>query len=203
MKKFKVRYLLITVLLLTGAVVFAQTDSGFIYLVDDIAIDYSSGMMKIISAKTGNIVLVPNTQTIENISEVKFISDSVLSVSNEAKRDVLLNINKIEQITVNNGVSGSYIMGGVGMGALFGLGVGLLIYGLKKEDEKPASYGPDPFGGLNDLNKFTYAGPGLLIGAVVGGIMGALIPDYESYGINKYKNDKKQQVEKIIRKAQK
>lgn len=199
MKKLIFTNTITLILLMVNTSLYSQSDSGTLYNVENISIDHSTGLMKTLNSK-GIIEFKSNSMLIEDIYKVQFLSDSIVSVSSEARQDVILNINNIEQITVNTGTSASYVMGGIGLGSLFGFGVGALVYGVTKEDKKSSDYGYNSFGDFEGLNMLSYAGVGLITGAVIGGIMGAIIPSHKSYDLSKYKSDKKKQIEKILRK---
>lgn len=189
----------VLLILLLNTVIFSQSNGVITYYPDDITLNISGGLMKSMSFETGNVVLVPSIVSVQNVSKLSFINDSMISVTDDIKSDVLVNIDKIKQVTINKGVSGGKIAGGAGIGALFGFGVGALIYGVTEKNEPGPPYGPNPFEEFEGLNMISYGGIGLLAGALIGGIIGAVIPNYETFDMDKYKNDRANQLINIIR----
>jgi len=198
MKTNNRKYLVTLILVFISSSICSQSDTNQTYYTDDISIDFSSGLLNVLNIGTGKISFLPDSKSVENINKILFISDSIIKVSTEERSEHLININNIEQISVSRGISAGYIFGGVGIGVLAGFGISALIVGLQRDDE-PSSYQPNPFSGLKDLGKMKYSGYGMLIGAVIGGIMGSLIPDYEVYDMNKFKSDKKKELERILK----
>lgn len=201
MKKPNEIFNAVLLILLLNSVIFSQSKRVISYYPDDITLNISGGLMKSMSLETGNVVLVPSIVSVQNVSKLSFVNDSMIYVTNDVKSDVLVNIDKIKQVTINKGVSGGKIAGGAGIGAIFGLGIGALIYGISQKDEPGPPYGPNPFDGLEDLNMISYGGIGLLAGALIGGIIGAVIPNYETFDMDKYKNDRANQLKNIIIKS--
>lgn len=200
MKTLKLIFTLTIVLLSADIAVYSQTDSGTAFKVDNVSINYSTEPIKILT-NTGNIEFKSYPKFMETIYKIQFLSDSIVRVSNDSVKDVLLNINKIEQITVKNGIGVGNVFGGIGLGALFGIGIGAIIYEASKEEEEPVPQGYSAWGGLKELEGIPYGFYGFISGAVIGGIIGAIIPSYESYDVSKFKKDKRKQLEKILRKS--
>lgn len=179
--------------LVISSLVYSQSDSVNTYYQNDITIEYSSGLIKSISLESGYSVYIPESRSLEGINKVKFLSDSIIKVSGKETSDVLVNIYKIEKITVSRGVSPGKIFGGAAIGALFGAGAGALINGLN--DDNKESGGPYI---APDFEGWDTALTGLIIGALTGGIIGSLIPSYETYTMNKLNNEKRKELEKIL-----
>ena len=199
MKTLIIIFAFTIVFLTTDIAVYSQTDSDSAFKVDDVSINYLAEPIKTLTNR-GNIVFRSYPKFMENISKVQFMSDSIIRVSNDSIRNELVNINKIEQITVKGGTSIGYVFAGIGLGALFGTGIGALIYGVSKEEKEPPPPGYNPWGGLQNLDQVPYIVIGFLSGAVIGGIIGAIIPSHDSYDMSKFKKDRKKEIEKILRK---
>lgn len=113
-----------------------------------------------------------------------------------------MNINKINGISIKNGRS--YLWEGAGVGALLGLGVALIV---SSTDSKPKTYSTEPYGnflsgfnsGMESAGKAIFGFLGFITGALVGGIIGGNISGYETYEMDKYKFDKKREMERLLR----
>lgn len=202
MKTLKLIFTLTILLLANYIAVYSQTDSVTAFKVDNVSINYSTEPMKTLNNK-GNIVFKSYPRFMESIYKVQFLSDSIISVSNDSIRDLSMNINNIEQITVKGGISVGYVFAGMGIGALLGTAIGAIIYEASKEEKEPAPQGYSAWSGLEGLNAIPYGLTGLISGVILGGIIGAVIPSYDSYDVSKFKKDKRKEIDKILRNGRK
>ncbi len=185
MQTRKIKYLILLVLLFEGPVIYSQTDTGQTYFTKNISIDYYNGTKNQINFETHKFTEVTNIESIDNISILRFVNDSIISVSNESRANVRLNINKISGVGLKNGSNLGY---GIAIGVLAGLGAGVAI---GAANESPGW-----------LKGFATAGGGalgILIGGLFGGMIGGFIPDYEMYELGDKYSDKKSELERILK----
>lgn len=192
MKNIDRIYLALILLIFGVQSVFSQSD----YYTDDSSIDYSVDSIKIADIETGRIISVPVEDKLMDINRVRMINDSILSVSGDNISRAILNINKINSISIKNG---THVGLGIGLGALAGLGIGILI--VSTANYEPSS---DPLTNLVLLPVNT--GVNLLgcvlstiSGALIGGIIGGNITSYDNYYLDEVKSDKKKGLEKILK----
>ena len=175
---------LIIILILFSIKVFSQTDTNRIFYTRDISIEYISGQKESINFDVHKVTIVPNTESLDNISRIIILNDSLLRITYENPDDVQLNINKISGVSIK---SGSNFGLGIGLGALIGLGIGV---GIGTANESPGW-----FQGL------ATAGGGLigmLSGALIGGIIGGSTSGYETFEFGD-KIDKIKELERILK----
>lgn len=201
MKTLNVKYLIVVILLFTSSIMYSQSDSYITYKINDIAITYNNGINRIKNGKTGKITFTPDLITVNDINKIKFLSDSLISVSGENQSNLNISINNISGINIKDG---SHLGIGIGLGALAGLGIGAIIAFSGSDDETPVS--KEPFGNLfnpvfksmESSGKVMLGFLSVVTGALLGGIIGGNITAYEKYDLNKYKFDKKREMERIL-----
>lgn len=185
MQTRNLKYLILIVLLFEGHVIYSQTDTGKTYLTKNISIDYFNGTKNQINFDTHKITKVTNIESIDNISILRFVNDSIISVSNENRANVRLNINKISGVGLKSGSNLGY---GIAIGVLAGLGAGVAIVA---SNESPGM-----------LKGFATAGGaalGILVGGLIGGMIGGFIPAYDMYELGDKYSDKKSELERILK----
>lgn len=175
---------LIIILILFSIKVFSQTDTNHIFYTRDISIDYISGSKESINFDIHKVTIVPNTESLDNISRIIILDDSLLRITYDNPDDVQLNINKISGVSVR---SGSNLGLGIGLGALIGLGIGV---GIGTANESP--------GWFHGLATAGGGLIGMLTGALIGGIIGGSTSGYETFEFGD-KIDKKKELERIIK----
>lgn len=183
-------------LLISCPGVFSQIESQPIYYTNDISIDYSDDSLIAASTENGKSIKINVVQNLDDINTVCILSDSIISVSGNKISNAKLSINKINSISVKNGTHAGI---GIGLGALVGLGVGVLI--VYNTNTEPT---PDPLTnivlvpatvGLNLI----WGILSTISGALIGGIIGGNISSYDKYHMDKFKYNKKNQLERILR----
>lgn len=199
MKTRNIKFTAVFMILFLNSVIYSQNKSVRTYYPNDITINVSGSLLKSVSMESGETVISPSIMQMENVSKISFLNDSMISVSNDVRSDVLINIDKINQVIISKGANGGRIAGGAGIGALLGLGIGALIYGVSQKDDPEPGYGTNPFEGLEDLSMLPFMGIGFLTGALVGGITGAVIPNNETFNMDKYKDDRANQLVRILK----
>lgn len=196
MKKLNLKYPAIIILLVISSAVYSQHDSNKIYYTNDMLIEYNEGSKKYVNIKGDVISMVPNLITIDDISKIRFLSDSLISVSNQQRSDLKLKINGINKIGIKSGtqsLKGTLI--GIGLGIVGG---GLLGYAFGKSDE------------TRPTNALFYIDPGAasavvgaLLGAIIGGITGNRVGrnsnSYDTFYMHKNTLDKKSELKRILR----
>ena len=197
MKKLNLKYPAIVILLVISSAVYSQYDSNKIYYTNDMLIEYKDGFKRYVNFKGDVISMVPNLITFNDISKIRFLSDSLISVSNQQSSDLKLKINGINKIGIKTGtqsLKGTLI--GIGLGIVGG---GLLGYAFGKstEEENPVKgwFYIDP-GGIG-------AAAGVLFGAIIGGITGNITGrnsnSYDTFYMHKNTLDKKSELKRILR----
>lgn len=184
MKKLTLNYIAIGIILLANSVIYSQSDSGITYSPGDISIIYDTGLMKKASMKTDIAIMLPKLESIKNISKIRLMSDNLISVSNDNKSDVELNIHRINSITLKDG---SNLGEGIVFGALIGLGLGLAAGAIVGNGQYSDSFST----GIATLGGGVI---GLSFGALFGGIIGASSSNYKTYNIN----GNKYELEKVL-----
>ena len=197
MKKLILKYPAIVILLVISSAVYSQYDSNKIYNTNNILIEYNEGSRKYVNIKGDIISEVPNLITLNDISKIRFLSDSLISVSNQQSSDLKLKINGINKIGIKTGtqsLKGTLI--GIGLGIIAG---GLLGYAIgKSTEEKNPVRGwiyIDPGGAGGAIGAFC----GALIGGIIGNIGGRNVNSYETFYIHKNTLDKKSELKRILR----
>ena len=195
MKKLNLKYPAIVILLVISSAVYSQYDSNKIYYTNNILIEYNEGSRKYVNIKGGIISEVPNLITYDDISKIRILNDSLISVSNQQRSDLKLKINGINKIGIKSGtqsLKGTLI--GIGLGIVGG---GLLGYAFGKSDETRG-------------NSLFYIDPGAasavvgaLLGAIIGGITGDRVGrnsnSYDTFYMHKNTIDKKSELKIILR----
>lgn len=183
MKTQKIIYLTIVILLVISSTVYSQTNSNPIYFTNDISIIYYEGSGKQIwNAKTGGKTFISHSISVGHISKIRFLSDSLISVSNYEYSDLIMKISGIKEIRINNG---SYLLTGIGLGALAGLVAGAALGSIIGSESESESTNGFHFDGLStDIGLGIGAAAGLLIGGITGGIIGGNNQTYETIDIN-------------------
>ena len=194
MKTLNLKYLIALIFIFTSSEMNSQSVSRLTYNINSISIDYKSSSILFKNARTGNVETLSGSQRLDNISTLKFLNDSMISVSGDNNSNEKLNIDKINSITIKNG---SYFGKGIGLGALAGLGIGAalgaIIGSVNWFSGEFITYQTDPGAGAA-IGSAT----GLLIGGLIGSIIGANNPSYETYNMNKFNLDKKKELERIL-----
>lgn len=190
MKTLKIKYLMTILLLAAGSVSFCQNDYNRIFYTNDISIIYIVGPEVRVNKTTGDSAKVTEYRTIDNISKLAILNDSLIRVSKDNLSDAQLNINKINSIRIKNG---SYMGIGIGVGALAGLCIGLIVgSSLETGYEKSAweiYISPTAWGAI----------AGIPLGALIFGVTGSYIPSYDTYEMNRSNIDKMEELNRIIR----
>ena len=197
MKKLNLKYPAIVILLVISSAVYSQYDSNKIYYTNDILIEYNDGFRRYVNIKGDIISMVPNLITFNDISKIRFLSDSLISVSNQQRSDLKLKINGINKIGIKSGthsLEGTLI--GIGLGIVGG---GLLGYAFgKSTEEKNPVRGwiyIDPGGAGGAIGAFC----GALIGGIIGNIGGRNVNSYDTFDMQKNNFDKKSELKRILR----
>ncbi|MBK8551684.1 MAG: hypothetical protein IPL53_11725 [Ignavibacteria bacterium] len=196
MKTCNVIFITVLIFMLSVPVIFSQSGYKKDYITDDILIDYSDDSLEIINSVTGIRTLIPASDNLNSIGIVRVINDSLISVSGDNISNAMLNINKINSISISNG---SYTGIGVGLGALAGLGIGILIVSgtdLEQSEDPvtnlvlaPANMGLNLLWGLLST----------VSGAVIGGVIGGNISSYDKYYLDEHNINKRREIEKILK----
>lgn len=182
MKTINIIYLTIVIFLMTCTVIYSQNDTSLVYYTDDILIYYNNGFIENLSSVSKEKTMIPDSRSISDIKKIRFLSDSLISVSNDKNNDLKIKINKINAVSYKNG---SYTGAGIGLGILGGIIFGAIIGSLAE---------PQSWNGMDGI--YTGAGAilGIPIGGIIGGFIGASISSYDIYGIN----GNRYELEKII-----
>ena len=176
--------------------IFSQSDLSQTYYTDNISIDYSDDSLVTANLETGKMTLIPKSGNLNNINRVRMFNDSILSVSGDNNSRAMLNINKINSISIKNG---THVGLGIGLGALAGLGVGILIVTTANYEQTS-----DPLTNLilmpvNTGVNLLWGVLSTISGALLGGIIGGNITSYDKYYLDEVKYDKKNELEKILK----
>ncbi|HMS65813.1 MAG TPA: hypothetical protein PKD83_11240 [Ignavibacteria bacterium] len=197
MKTLIINSLAILIFLFTGSASYSQSDSGIIYYMNDIKLNYENGIMVNTSMETGQKTFIPNLVSVADINKIRFLSDSLINISYDQKSDLKLEINKIRQVSIK---SGSYSLVGTFIGIAAGvLAGGLIGYALGKSTEED-----------NPVKGWFYIDPGAIgavfgipvgaiIGGIIGGNIGANIDSYDTFYMRKNSLDKKSELKRILR----
>ena len=192
MKTLKIKYLMTVLLLLIYSSSNSQSDTNKIYFTNDISIDYNEGLKEAVSYSTGKKTFVDFNQTIHNISKLRILNDSIISVTNQSRSDVQLNIDKINSVSIKSGGNTAL---GIALGALAGLGIGLIVgAATDKHDHKSGGWGIDFYVSPTAVGALT----GISLGALIGGIIGGNIPGYKNYDLNYNNLDKKKELKRVL-----
>ncbi|MBK8981605.1 MAG: hypothetical protein IPM38_04610 [Ignavibacteria bacterium] len=192
MNQYKVNLIISILFLFAGNTVNAQSDSVNTYYPDEISIEYISGSMQtIVENKT---VRVPILIDLDGIKKIRFLNDSLISLSLGQKSEQQLNINKINGISIKSEKNiGPSMLSGALVGLLAGTITGVAIGSANEESSSGYLSGFETVGG-----GMIGAGSGILIGLIVGGLVGSSSYDYKMYKLNN-KADKKKQIERILK----
>lgn len=199
MKKLKLNYLITLLFFVTSLPSYSQYDSIKVYYPDYISIEYNEeGMAEIYSVKTGERTYKPYHSELQDVFKLKLLNDSVISVSNNANSNVLININKMNGISIKSGTNtGVGIVFGGLLGLLAGAGIGAAI-GSASE--------PESSGGVFAMKGFSTAmggligaGIGILTGGVTGGVIGGEVKSYRTYYLKGNNLTKKNEMERILK----
>jgi len=154
--------------------IFAQFDRGETYYTKGFSIDYS-GIKK------------------NNISELKFLSDSLIRIKNSLDgTSEKLAVENISSMSFRNG---SYGWLGAGIGAAVGILVGV-VWANNISNENNENYGyPDGRGFL----PLGVAIASVLGGTITGGIIGLNTGKYDNYCFDKYEKEKTVKIKKILK----
>lgn len=190
MKKLIFKHLTIAILLFTVSNIYSQSDSGLTYFPRDISLSYYNGTMISTSITTGEKTIVYDFITIDDVKKIRFLSDSLISISNPQNTNLQLNINKIKEVSFKKG---NYSGIGVIVGALSGLILGAVIgNGTAKEET-------GPFAGLAGLEESLIGGFfGFMGGAAIGGIIGSNIESSDDYFFPVNQVNKKEEIKRIL-----
>ena len=167
--------------------VYAQSDSVNTFYPDEISIEYFKGSKQnIVDNKR---VRVPVLTNLEGIKMIRFLNDSLISLSSEQSSEQQLNINKINGISIKSGKNTGT---GIVLGALAGLLAGAISGAAIGSTYNTSSSGLGAIG--TPVGGIIGAGSGVLIG----GIIGSSSYTYEMYELNNYA-DRKKQMERILK----
>lgn len=191
MKTLKIKYLMTVLLLLIYSSSNSQSDTNKIYFTNDISIDYNEGLKEAVSYSTGKKTFVNSNLTILNISKLRILDDSLISVTSNSRSVIQLNINNISGVSIKSGSSAGW---GVGLGLIIGLcagaGIGAAVESSRiPEDAKSSGFGA-AIGGLI----------GIPVGILFGGIIGSNITGYETYELGNNNYEKKKELMRILEK---
>lgn len=196
MKAYNITFITALIFMLSVPVIFSQSGYRQDYFTNDISIDYSDDSLETINSVTGKRTLIPASDNLNSIDIVRLINDSLISVSGSNISNAMLNINKINCISISNG---TYTGIGIGLGALAGLGVGILIVSgtdLEKSEDPVTNLVLAPANmGLNLL----WGVLSTVSGALIGGIIGGNISSYDKYYLDDYNSNKRRELEKILK----
>lgn len=196
MMSFKIIFRISVILMFSVSSIFSQSDLSQTYYTDNISIDYSDDSLVTANLETGKMTLIPKSGNLNNINRVRMFNDSILSVSGDNISRAMLNINKINSISIKNG---THVGLGIGLGALAGLGVGILIVTTANYEQTS-----DPLTNLilmpvNTGVNLLWGVLSTISGALLGGIIGGNITSYDKYYLDEVKYDKKNELEKILK----
>ena len=196
MISFKIIFRISVILMFSVSSIFSQSDLSQTYYTDNISIDYSDDSLVTANLETGKMTLIPKSGNLNNINRVRMFNDSILSVSGDNISRAMLNINKINSISIKNG---THVGLGIGLGALAGLGVGILIVTTANYEQTS-----DPLTNLilmpvNTGVNLLWGVLSTISGALLGGIIGGNITSYDKYYLDEVKYDKKNELEKILK----
>ena len=196
MMSFKIIFRISVILMFSVSSIFSQSDLSQTYYTDNISIDYSDDSLVTANLETGKMTLIPKSGNLNNINRVRMFNDSILSVSGDNNSRAMLNINKINSISIKNG---THVGLGIGLGALAGLGVGILIVTTANYEQTS-----DPLTNLilmpvNTGVNLLWGVLSTISGALLGGIIGGNITSYDKYYLDEVKYDKKNELEKILK----
>lgn len=196
MMSFKIIFRISVILMFSVSSIYSQSDLSQTYYTDNISIDYSDDSLVTANLETGKMTLIPKSGNLNNINRVRMFNDSILSVSGDNISRAMLNINKINSISIKNG---THVGLGIGLGALAGLGVGILIVTTANYEQTS-----DPLTNLilmpvNTGVNLLWGVLSTISGALLGGIIGGNITSYDKYYLDEVKYDKKNELEKILK----
>lgn len=196
MMSFKIIFRISVILMFSVSSIFSQSDLSQTYYTDNISIDYSDDSLVTANLETGKMTLIPKSGNLNNINRVRMFNDSILSVSGDNISRAMLNINKINSISIKNG---THVGLGIGLGALAGLGVGILIVTTANYEQTS-----DPLTNLilmpvNTGVNLLWGVLSTISGALLGGIIGGNITSHDKYYLDEVKYDKKNELEKILK----
>ena len=196
MMSFKIIFRISVILMFSVSSIFSQSDLSQTYYTDNISIDYSDDSLVTANLETGKMTLIPKSGNLNNINRVRMFNDSILSVSGDNISRAMLNINKINSISIKNG---THVGLGIGLGALAGLGVGILIVTTANYEQTS-----DPLTNLilmpvNTGVNLLWGVLSTISGALLGGIIGGNITSYDKYYLDEVKYDKKNELAKILK----
>lgn len=196
MMSFKIIFRISVILMFSVSSIYSQSDLSQTYYTDNISIDYSDDSLVTANLETGKMTLIPKSGNLNNLNRVRMFNDSILSVSGDNISRAMLNINKINSISIKNG---THVGLGIGLGALAGLGVGILIVTTANYEQTS-----DPLTNLilmpvNTGVNLLWGVLSTISGALLGGIIGGNITSYDKYYLDEVKYDKKNELEKILK----
>lgn len=197
MKKLKLYYLVTLLFFVSGLSLYSQNDSIKVYYPDYISVEYNEeGMAESYSVKTGVRTYLPYRTEIQDVFKLKLLNDSVISVSNNANSNVMININKLEGISIK---SGSNTGTGIVLGGLIGLLAGAGI-GAAAGSASESSGGGFAMNGLaSAMGGLIGAGIGILTGGVIGGVIGGEVKSYKTYYLKGNNLTRKNEMERILK----
>lgn len=190
MNTLRIKYLMTVLLLLVYTSSNSQSDTNKIYYTNDISIYYDEGLKEAVSYSTGKKTLITNNNlTIPNISKIRILDDSLISVISNSRSVIQININNISGVSIKSGSSTGW---GVGLGLIIGLcagaGIGAAVESSRiPEDAKSSGYGA-AIGGLI----------GIPVGIFFGGIIGSNVTGYETFELGYNNYEKKKELKKIL-----
>lgn len=186
MKTLKLEYYITIIILMFSSSVYSQSDTGHTYYTKDLSIIYNQTPDSISKIKSVSGTKLSLSKTINKIKVISFLNDSLISVSNKEISNLLLNINNIDSVRIKKG---SKIGAGLGLGAMGGLFMGLMI-----------GYAIMPSGSfMTNIYPLSGALGGLLIGMGIGAGIGASATAYTTIDMNKHKNDNRIVFESIFK----
>ncbi len=199
MKKLKLNSLVTLLFFVSSLTLYSQNDSIKVYYPDNISIEYNDeGMAETYSVKTGVRTYLPYQSEIQDVVKLKLESDSMISVSNNANSNIMININKLEGISIKTGsnTGTGIVLGGL-IGLLAGAGIGAAI---------GSSSEPESSGGIFAMKGFASAmggligaGVGILTGGVIGGVIGGEVKSYKTYYLKGNNSTRKNEMERILK----
>ena len=131
----------------------------------------------------------------DQVSEVKFLSDSIIKASskytNEEAKIPVQNINIIKVRTGSKFWVGTGI--GAGAGLLIGLTAGLIAYNSSEDNTNNIGYEI-----VSATFSLAFPVIGLLTGSIIGGVIGGASKTYDTYDFTRTKSNKSKRLYKIL-----
>ncbi|MEO8210847.1 MAG: hypothetical protein ABI840_09805 [bacterium] len=185
-QKFKIN---VTLFLLSFcSIAFSQNDSTKIFKMKDFSISYIKGLANLYNDVTKKNNRVSLITTVEDITKLSFMNDTIISISTERSQSQQLNLDKITQLSIYRG---SNTWKGIVIGAGAGAVLGFLVGVLSGSTEGTIWFTPEATGVLMGI-------VGIPLGAIIGGIVGANNPSFDTFTLGNVKQNKKDALIKIL-----